>query len=677
MTADDSPTRSRFPALIPQPHTVIIHEQMTFPCVAFMWRDVAPEVSRYVETVRDISGMHSHASGVPVVPIDFATSRLPAEHYRLELREGSIRVEYSDPRGALHAIRTLVDVWDGHDRAWLPVADIEDGPELPVRGVFIESFAGTDLMELSDWQNLIDRLSQLKLNTMGLSIYGCWDIRHGDRPAEYLFTPLAQFPELRTTSRITTWDPDRERECDLEYVPVIFEQDLFADICGYAADRGVEVVPHLGGPGHSTLIPRVVTELSAVGADGDPTGYGYCLSRTDAREALRLLIRNLVDQHLRPNGIRRLHVAGDEYYPIRNVDPRDRERLVSPYCVCEGCRNLGPGELLVEYLVLVGAVLADYGIEMVHWHDTLVREGVLDTYLDRIEELGLPTPAIVWWKYNDPVPEPFATRVETWVAPTTGLFPHLFAQDFTPNISTAVRKGVMGGATGTLAYWIPDVADHQNVACLADLSWNYAASGGAVGFRRRWSQYVSPASWSDAEQAYDLASTVSASYPTMMYLADQILPYFADSGVPTSQYPDDLLVAFSSRQPPVADALRQVAATLREATTLMPRGGEVRYWANPLARWQCEMHRTIESLELFLDVLRLVRRPDDERNDSAEVDERARALLRHVGQTKPGYLAPAALREHWLFVREIAASVRRLRAVPDVGGQDSWHPWIV
>ncbi|UQS27764.1 family 20 glycosylhydrolase [Amycolatopsis thermalba] len=665
------------PELIPRPRKLTAaNGRPTFPCSAFGGLEIPVALAPWAEHVQGVLGTTEVADGFPP-RISFEPAALPAENYRLAIRADSVRVEFADPRGALHAVRTLLDLWDGYQRTALPVLDIEDGPDLPTRGVFIESFTGTDRMDLPDWRDLIDRLAQLKLNTIGLSIYGCWDIRHGQRPAEYMFTPLTGFPELASSTRITTWDAEKGAEVELEYVPVIFEKDLFSEICAYAAERGVELIPHLGGPGHSTLIPRVVRVLSAVDSDGTPTGYGYCVSRPEARNALARLVRNLVDQHLRPNGLRRLHVAGDEYYPIRNVDPRDRQRLVSPYCACEGCRDLSPGHLLIEYLMLVGTVLADDGIEMVHWQDTLVREGVLDEYLDRVAERGLPEPVIVWWKYNDPVPEPRAERTETWVAPTTGLFPHLFGQDFTENISTAIRKGALAGATGVLAYWIPDPADHQNVACLADLAWNSSGSAGAAGFRPRWARYVSPCSSAEAEQAFSLAGTITASYPSMMYVVDQVLPYFADSGVPGSRYPDDQLRAFSVTQPPLAEALRQIAATLREAITLMPSGREVRFWPNPVQQWRDETHRTAASLELFLDVLALTYHHGDDREETAEVTRKAHALLRHVSRSKPAYLAPAALREHWLFVKEIGPSVRRLREAPGVGPRGSWHPWIV
>ncbi|MFJ8811859.1 family 20 glycosylhydrolase [Amycolatopsis thermoflava] len=676
MPGESDAHATKIPELIPRPRTIDAPSaRPAFSCAAFSSLDLPDSLKSCAQQICEIlDGVE--VPGGTSLPVEFTPVRLPAEHYRLRIREDQIRAEFADARGALHAVRTLVDLWDGYERSALPVLDIEDGPDLATRGVFVESFTGTDLMNLPDWQNLIDRLAHLKLNTLGLSIYGCWDIRHGERPAEYMFVPLRDFPDLVSSSRITTWDPLDRGETELEYVPVIFEKDLFSDICAYATARGVELIPHLGGPGHSTLIPRVVSELSAVDPAGARTGYGYCVSRPAARHALVRLIRNLIDQHLRPNGLRRLHVAGDEYYPISNVDPGDRQRVVSPYCACEGCRNLSPGRLLVEYLILVGTVLADAGIEMVHWQDTLVREGVLDEYLDRAVEQGLPRPVIVWWKYNDPVPEPRTEGTETWVAPTTGLFPHLFSQDFTENVSTTLRKGKAAGASGVLAYWIPDPADHQNVACLADLAWNSSPSG-ATGFRRRWAEYVSPDSSATAEQAYSLAHTVTASYPSMMYLVDQVLPYFADAGVPGTRYPDDQLRAFAVTRPPLADALRQIAATLREAISLMPPGRDVRFWPNPVEQWRNEARRTAASLELFTGVLALACRAGEDCAATASVVRQAEALLQHVSRSKPAYLAPAALREHWLFVREISPAVRRLRAELGAGRRTSWHPWIV
>lgn len=632
----------------------------------------------YEAQVRRLLATVGGAGNAPAVPVTFAhdADGLP-EGYALDVSGHAVQVRAAGSRGALHAARTLVDLWDARADGHLPKVRVADHPTFPVRGLFAESFAGTDRMELADWKQLVDRLGQLKLNTLGVSIYGCWQLGHGGQRTEFLFLPLRDFPLLRTPQQVVTWDPDREAETEVRYLPRMFDEDFFGEVVRYAASQGIEVIPHLGGPGHSSLLPRLVPDLSAVDDTGRPTGYGYCMSRPEARSALSGLVRCLATQHLVPAGVRRLHVAGDEYYPIRNVDPQDPQRVVSPYCQCAGCRGLTPGQLLVAYLVQVGKVLAEHDVAMVHWQDTLVREGVLDAYLDQAKAEGLPEPVIAWWKYNDPVPTPDASRAETWVCPTTGLFSQLFHQDFTPNIETALRRGHRAGAAGTLAYTLPRPADHPNVACLADLSWNLEGAAGANGFWERWTGVVCPDDLDGARHALSTARTVTACYPLMTYVADHVLPYFSTAAAGVTAYPDDLLRAFAVPQPGLADVLRQVRDTMRDAVATMPPGRAVRGWPDPAESWRRQCARLADTLDLFLDVLAAAREPDVADARRADLEHRGRQLMRRVRETTPPYLAPSVLREHWTFVREIGPALERLRGDAGVAGAESWYAWIV
>lgn len=613
----------------------------------------------------------------PELPVTVAANAGPPESYRLTVVGGAVQISAADPLGLLYAARTLVDLYDSTDGAALPEVRVADHPTFPVRGLFAESFAGTDLMELADWQELIDRLGALKFNTLGIAIYGCWQLGYDRDRTEYLFTPVPEYPQLRTPQRVVTWDPVPGQETELRYLPRMFEQDFFGEVVRYAADRGIEVIPQLGGPGHSSLIPRLVPELSAWDETGTPTGYGYCVSRPQARSALVDLMGALVRGQLAPAGVRRLHVAADEVYPIRNTDPDDPRRVVSPYCQCPGCRERSPGELLIEYLVAVGRVLAEHGVTMVNWQDTLVREKVLDAYLDRIAAEGLPEPVIVWWKYNDPVPVADASRAQTWVAPTTGLFSPLFTQDFTPHIETVLRRGHRAGAVGTFAYTMPDPADHTNLACLADLSWNLEGSGGAIGFWRRWAELTCPDDPDRAQHAALMVRTITTSYPLMLYIVDHLLPYFATAAAGVTTYPDDLVRAFSIPQPGLADVLRQVRDTMRDAESEMPPGRPIRGWPDPTRGWRAQIRRLADALDLFLGLLGAVRDPDPPAEQERRLVERGRALLELVAETTPGYLAPSVLREHWVLVRQLPEVAARMRQDPGVAGAESWYAWIV
>lgn len=662
--------------LIPQPQSVI-RSGLQVPIGGVAVTELPDELAAYRSKVFELADTVSGPADCPVLPVRFTVFEGRPEEYKLGVDRSAVRIEASDGLAALHAMRTLVDLWDSTGGSALPAVEIADGPTFAARGVFIESYAGADHMSLADWHQLTDRLGQLKFNTVGVSLYGCWDMHHGER-SEWLFAPLHDFPQLRSPQRMVTWDPATEREIEYRYLPKMFEQDFFGAVARYAARQGIEVLPHLGGPGHSTLIPRCLPELSALDDKGNPAGYGYCVSRDCAKETLTRLVRSLARQHLAPNGIRRLHVAADEYYPIRNVDPTDRKRVVSPYCRCARCRDFNAGQMLMEYLVLVGQVLAEEGITMVHWHDSLVREGVLDEYLDRLEAMGVPQPTIAWWKYNDPVPRPKAGRTETWSCPTVGLTSFLFQQECWPNIETTLWRGRDEGTTGAFAYTLIDPADHLNYAFLADFSWNCDSSSGAAGFRRRWARYLCPDDTESAQQALSVASTVTACYPLMMYVVNHVLPFFATASADATADPDDVLRSFSVTQPAVGEVLRQVVDTMRDAVSLMPEGRDVRHWTNPTAVWRNEATRLADTLDLFLGVLAAARQPEaPTESQIALLADQATELLRLAARSKAPYVAPMTLREHWGFVREIEPVVKRLRESEGLRPAESWYAWMI
>jgi hypothetical protein len=668
-------------SLIPQPRELRVAADPV-PAHRLAPRPLPQGLDTYADAVAELVGPAVDRG--PGLPVRWARQDGPPEAYELSVSTEEVRVGATDALGALHAARTLADLLDGSSPGSLHRVQIRDAPTLPTRGVFVESFSGPDRMTLAEWKALVRRLARLKLNTLAVSLYGCWDLRHDGDRSEFLFVPLRNYPELRTPHRIVTWDPGTASETTVDYLPRMFAEDFFASVAGYARSQGMEIIPLLGGPGHSTLIPRLVPEVSAVGEDGTPSGYGYCVTRASAVAALGELVTVLVEQHLRPAGVRRLLVPGDEFYPIRNVDPDDRRRLVSPYCRCPDCRELSPGELLQRYFVVVGRVLARFGIAMVHWQDTLVREGVLDAYADRVQREGLPAPVVAWWRYSEPTPEVRASPTETWVTPTTGLFASLFHQDFAGNIEAMLRAGARAGAAGALAYDVPAPGNHRNYACLADLAWNLPGSGGATGFKRRWADLVAPDDPDRARQAYAVGDSIVGCYPLMTYVVDHLLPYFATAAAGATRYPDDLLRSFSVLQPALLAVLVQARDTLRESARLMPQTRAPAGWPDPGASWRHEVRRTAAHVDLFLRFVETTRSLDElagERLDRAieDLEAAGRDLLDAVAAGTPGYLAPIVLREHWGLVRAIRPTLERLVADPPARPHPAgtWHSWLV
>lgn len=684
MTAN---TRARQPEVIPTPRRVRIDSPIVMPN-GFSLSSIDSDIAEFEDVVLALlsrlgDGLKGDRPGAPVTVTHDAS--LPVEGYRLSMKtDGSVSIAAADSLAVLHACQTL-----GQWIAQSPInetwsAAIEDWPDQSSRGIFVESFWGSDLMELSDWCALVDRLSALKLNILAISIYGCWDLRHDTDRGEYLFVPLDGYPELSTPHRFERWNSQLGAGEFVEYLPRMFEADFFGDVVKYATQRGIEVIPFIAGPGHSSLIPRVVPALSAVTAEGEATGYGYCMTNPDSLAALGSLLRSVVHQHVLSNGIRRIGIQGDEFFPIRNLDPLDPFREVSPYCQCDGCSALTPGELLVSYMKFAGEIASEFGVGLVHWHDSLVREHVLSEYENSVANSAVSDVTVSWWGYNDPLPEvQTSPQWQTWVTPTTGLIASLFPQDFTLNIEQWMREARRVNADGVLAYTTYHPAGVRNYAALADMAWGGSGAGGRAGFLERWSRIVGATDPGQASLSAQIADSVFASYPLMTYLIQQTLPYFATAAAGDIDYVPELMATLAPAFPALENSLRQSRDTLHTAITTMPPLNDIPAWADLDLTWRSEVNRTINHLDLVLGALELTRRISTESmaeilDDVEAWEVRARHALDEVTRTSPSWLAPIVSREHLELLRDLRPTLESIAAGhrAPIAADRPYHAWL-
>lgn len=602
---------------------------------------------------------------------------LAPQHYRLRVvAEGRIEIEASDEAGFRYAAHTLRALRGEHG---IIVCEVEDGPRFRERGIFIESFWGTDLLQLPDWLLMLDRFAALKFNRLGISVYGCWDLRHDGDRGEYLFVPVPGFDKLRTPHRFRRYDAGQRRLVDHEYLPVMFAQDLFAEVVAYGARVGIEVIPFVAGPGHSSLLPREYPVLSARDERGVPVGYGYCVSAAEARAELERFFTAAVVDVFQAAGVQRFGVQADEFFPIRNVLPEDPARRLDPYCRCESCAPLSPGELLLRYLDLVGAVAAAHGLGMVHWHDSLEREGVLELYAAQCEATGRDV-TVSWWGYNDPLPSARSCSAwRTWVTPTPGLIASLLPQDFTLNISQWVDQAERIDADGVFAYNTYQPAHARNYAAVADAAWNGKRSGGGRGFAQRWAQRTSNAD--DAALADDLAASVYGSYALMTYVVQQTLPYFAVSSGPEVRYTTDLLRTLATPFPALTSALRQARDTLACAQATMPPIPPYGPWERIDADWRWEIERTTRHLDAVgaaVELARAASRGELAEGAVGQWRTRSESLLDDILVRTPAWLAPIVSREHAQVVEELPELIERISAGEESGFDlpPPWHAWL-
>ena len=126
------------------------------------------------------------------------------EGYFLNVSDGGIYLSGDDSAGVFYACKTLEALLERRDgRLVIPQVKIRDFPDYRYRGLYIEDKWGSDLMTLDDWKHLVDFMSEIKLNFLGVGVYGCWCIQHYNKITEFLMLPLENYPRLSTPQTIT------------------------------------------------------------------------------------------------------------------------------------------------------------------------------------------------------------------------------------------------------------------------------------------------------------------------------------------------------------------------------------------------------------------------------------------------------------------------------------------
>ena len=200
------------------------------------------------------------------------------ERYAIRIEGDRIAIRARTDAGAVWARRTLEQLRDAQGR--YPQVEIEDWPEFPMRGFLWDdgrNFVGTDIL-----RHYLDLMSAYKLNIFQwhLTDHPAWRIECRCHPQ--LNDPRYQRPG-RDEGRYYTYDEIR-------------------DIIGYAAERGITVVPELDMPGHSTYFA---------------TAFGCTMDSDEGRRILEECIAEFCEEipaELCPY----IHIGSDE---VRIADP--------------------------------------------------------------------------------------------------------------------------------------------------------------------------------------------------------------------------------------------------------------------------------------------------------------------------------------------------------------------
>jgi len=584
--------------------------------------------------------------------------------YAISVSVNEIVLAANEPIGVLYAARTLLQMIEPDGT--VPEGRIIDWPERRYRGIFAESRWCSELMTLQDWKDAIDLLAGLKFNVLNIGVANNWMIQYEGKRSEFFLLPIRKYPELRAPQSIEYYSAKKGEYVRAEYLPTIFEQDFFGDVVAYGASRGVIVYPHFNTPGHNTLIPHKIPEISSKDEAGNPVGYGFCLSNPKTYEVMFDILDEIVDRYLLPNGVKFFHLGLDEVWPILGMDEDEPTRVVSPYCKCPECRDKEWYDQFVDYVIALCKHLADKGIEKIGmWHDSFVRGGKMNEELaERFRREGIfDKVALHWWRYGgffDTIhPE---LGMASWVVPMTGYYYWTPLQDHLSNIHLSAIKAQEENAEGAESYTVYYNAYFRNYACLAEYSWNSAGVGGVEAFRDKYTAFLfgDAPEGREAFKKFDFTTGPMGSTSWSIYYYSNSYGLSRRSSFLRSNYPQAIVEQLEDNPAGVQHNLGMICENARAARRIFDR--EDLWRRNPagLAKaYSAEMARTAATAHVFMRLAQATRAYRDMREDGelsadalksravelkAAIDELDQAIL-SIENDLPAYMAPSIIRE--------------------------------
>jgi len=624
--------------------------------------------------------------------------RSEPEGYVLEVDDGRIILCGNAPSGTFYAGETLKQLLKivGSKLA-VPKLTIKDCPDYTYRGLYVESKWGPDLMTLDDWKDVINFMASLKLNFLDVGVHGCWVIQYENQITEFLLLPLRNYPKLKTPKTIRYYSPDRKRWVSLTYLPRMFTEDFFSEIIAYGKKRNVTVRPAFNSLGHNTLVPREYPEISAIGEDGKPTNYGFCLSNPETLKVMFNIYDEIIERYLKPNGIDFFNIELDEIYPERGKDPSDPKRLVEPWCRCLHCNKKRREDLFLQYVIALIRHLSEKGINKINvWNDQITRMSILNEFASRLKEENLTDKvAVTWWYYGPREKDLETSRFDSgkfgsdlglvrWIAPMAGYYFWWMYQSLLPNIYLVLKRGFEQGAEGTEAYCTFDYSFHKNYYCLSDYSWNQTKKRDLTQFNEKYAKTVFKDEWRKALNALEqLEKLASAESQINSFLAS--LFYYRYSYVHPERdyprpYPQEVIESLRNdpRKPlneylreikelyEVAKSSKEIFLSIKKVRTASPR--LVDHYIVECERYQNTLRifsLIFEAVEDYKKARELYLKDREESSKAidkvtATVDEALElqeTMMLNIEKTKSPYLLPQTLRD-LSFMKEFLVALQ-------------------
>ena len=278
--------------------------------------------ARYI--MKSLRSTHMHPSLVSVgeacdielVLNDTANTEIGSEGYLLEVRPSGIRLSANTDRGLFYAYQTLLQMLPPditkvrYSSIVMPECTVLDYPRFEWRGAHLD--VCRHFFDAKFVKKYLDVMASYKLNRFH------WHLTddHGWRLPSEKWPRLNEVGSWRVEREVATWNNQEPAgEDEKPSYGGFYTREEIEDIVQYAAERGIEVVPEVELPGHSSAILASYPQLAC-----DDYPYTVALGRywppkailCGGNDSVLTFLYDVLDEvcELFPSSY--IHIGGDE-----------------------------------------------------------------------------------------------------------------------------------------------------------------------------------------------------------------------------------------------------------------------------------------------------------------------------------------------------------------------------
>ena len=208
--------------------------------------------AEWTENAQTFAGLLQKSAGISLTVSDIdaplslvKNDQLGDEAYTLNIESGRITLQAKDAQGISHALATLHQLILTAKNNKLPVLNIQDKPRFGYRGLMLD--CSRHFWTVDELKETLSQMAFFKLNTlqMHLTDNNAWRLA------------MDKYPELTEKGTFYPDFPDLSGK--------YYTTDDLKELVRYAQSLGIEIIPEVDLPGHSTALLAAMPQLSCKG----------------------------------------------------------------------------------------------------------------------------------------------------------------------------------------------------------------------------------------------------------------------------------------------------------------------------------------------------------------------------------------------------------------------------